>query len=82
MITPMRVARIGVKVVAMNSMMYVAAGWDEQQRLRSGEKFPDTMWTALPELKVPKSNHSLAVVQGRLMVMGGYQGTQTTRKVG
>ena len=41
------------------------------------------MWTALPELKVPRSNHSLAaVVQGRLMVMGGYQGTQTTRKVG
>lgn len=38
MITPMRVARIGVKVVAMNSMMYVAAGWDGQQRLRSGEK--------------------------------------------
>ena len=40
------------------------------------------MWTALPELKVPRSNHSLAVVQGRLMVMGSYQGTQATRKVG
>ena len=38
MITPMRVARIRVKVVTMNSMMYVAAGWDRQQRLRSGEK--------------------------------------------
>ena len=41
------------------------------------------MWTALPEMKVPRSNHSLAaVVQGKLMVKGGYQGTQTTRKEG
>ena len=43
---------------------------------------PDTkVWTALPDMMVPRSNHSLAVVQGRLVVMGGYQGTETTSKV-
>ena len=30
---------------------------------------------------MPRSNHSLAVVQGRLVVIGGYQGTETTSKV-
>ena len=43
---------------------------------------PDTKeWTALPEMMVPRSNHSLAVVHGRLMVIGGYQGIETTSKV-
>ena len=37
MISPMRVARSGVKVVAMNSMLYVVGWRDGQQRLRSGE---------------------------------------------
>ena len=32
MITPMRVARTGEKVVAKNSVMYVAGGWDGQQK--------------------------------------------------
>jgi len=31
MITPMRVARTGVKVVAKNSVMCVAGGWDGQR---------------------------------------------------
>ena len=30
---------------------------------------------------VPRSNHSLALVQGRLVVIGGYQGTETKSKV-
>ena len=62
---------MGVKVVAMNS------------RLSSGDMYnPDTkVWTALPDMMVPRSNHSLAVVQGRLVVIGGYQGTETTSKV-
>ena len=43
---------------------------------------PDTkVRTALPDMMVPRSNHSLAVVQGRLVVIGGYQGTETTSKV-
>jgi hypothetical protein len=52
-------------------------------RLSSGEMYnPDTkMWTALPDMMVPRSNHSLAVVQGRLVVIGGYQRTETTSKV-
>ena len=43
---------------------------------------PDTqLWSDLPDMNTPRSNHSLAVVQGRLVVMGGYQGGETTRKV-
>jgi hypothetical protein len=38
MISPMKVARSGVKVVAMNSLLLYVVGWrDGQQRLRSGE---------------------------------------------
>ena len=60
----------------------MVGGWDGQQRLRSGEMFnPDTkVWTALPDMMLPRSNHSLAVVQGRLVVIGGYQGTETTSR--
>ena len=36
MISPMRVTRSCVKVVAMNSILYVVGGWDGQQRLMSG----------------------------------------------
>ena len=35
----------------------------------------------MPGEGVPRSNHSLAVVQGSLRVIGGYQGTETTSKV-
>ena len=38
MINFLRVARMGVKGVAMNNMMYVVGGWDGQQRWRSGEQ--------------------------------------------
>ena len=52
-------------------------------RLSSGEMYNhDTkVWTTLPDMMVLRSNHSLAVVQGRLVVIGGYQGTETTSKV-
>ena len=32
-------------------------------------------------LVVVRSNHSLVAMQGRLVVIGGYQNTQTTSKV-
>jgi len=40
------------------------------------------MWW-VPDMMVRRPNHSLAVVQGRLVVIGGYQGqgTETTSKV-
>ena len=43
------------------------------------------VWTGLPDMLVMvtvRSNHSLVVVQGRLVVIGGYQNTQTTSKGG
>ena len=32
-------------------------------------------------MKTPRSNHTLAVVQGRLVAVGGYQGTEITSRV-
>jgi hypothetical protein len=53
-------------------------GGSGQQRLRSGEMHnPDTkVWTALSDMMVPRSNNSLDEVHGRLVVIGGYQGTE------
>ena len=44
---------------------------------------PDTkLWTDLPDMKTPRFNHSLAVVQGkRVAIGGGCTGTGHTRKV-
>ena len=50
MISPMRMAKSGVKVV---------------------------LWSALSEMMVPRYNCSLPVVQRRLVVICGYQGTET-----
>ena len=39
------------------------------------------MWTALPDMMVPRSSHSLAVVQGRrLVVMAGWGREKTSMK--
>merc|ERR1719153_1477178 len=32
-------------------------------------------------MKVPRSNHSLVVVQGKIVAIGGYQGSETTWQV-
>ena len=55
-----------------------------QQRLRIIGMYNtfSKVWTGLPGmLVVVRSYHSLVVVQGRLVVIGGYQDTQTTSKV-
>ena len=38
------------------------------------------MWTALPDMMVPRQDQSLAMVQGRLLVIDGYL-WETTIKV-
>ena len=82
-IKPMKVSRSGVKVVAMDNMLYVVGGWNGTRRLRSGEVYnPETQeWTDLPDMDTPRSNHSLAVVQGKIVVIGGYTGEDATSKV-
>ena len=58
-------------------------GWPAVvEEWRGVQCIPDTRsWSTLPDMKTPRSNHSLAVVQGRLVAMGGYQGIETTKKV-
>ena len=52
-----------------------------QQRLRIVQHYTKVLTGLTDMLVVVRSNHSLVVVQGRLVVIGGYQNTQTTSKV-
>merc|ERR1712142_694290 len=83
LIKSMKKARSGVKVVAIDGLLYVVGGWDGNKELTSGEVYnPVTKeWKDLPEMITPRSNHSLAVVQGKLVAMGGFTGTDTSSKV-
>merc|ERR1719250_479749 len=67
----------------MDSMLFVVGGWDGKRRLRSGEVYdPETQeWTDLPDMCTPRSEHSLAVVQGKIVAIGGYTGEDYTSKV-
>ena len=61
----------------------MVGGFDGIRRLRSGEVYdPETQeWTDLPDMCTPRSEHSLAVVQGKIVVIGGYTGEDATSKV-
>ena len=88
-INPMKVARDEVRAVAMDNRLYVVGGCDGSLEgdwdgvLRSGEVYdPATQeWTELPDMNLPRCAHSLVVLQGKLVVIGGYTGRDTTNKV-
>merc|ERR1711872_444076 len=69
--------------VAIDGLLYVVGGWDGSKILTSGEVYnPVTKeWKDLPDMITPRSNHSLAVVQGKLVALGGYTGTDDSNKV-
>jgi len=70
-------ARSGVKAAVMNGKIYVVGGWNGEtgrwRRLSCGEVFdPATgQWSRLPQMNRRRSNYSLVVTQGQLMVLGG-----------
>ena len=80
---PMNVNRSGVKAVSIGDKIYVVGGWDGQKRLKSCEVFnvTDKTWSSLPDMMVPRSNHCLEVLDGRLFAIGGYEGSTTTAYV-
>ena len=61
--------------------LYLTGGWTGGllggRRLACGEVFDPQKksWTALPEMTVPRSQHSMFLADGRLMVAGGYTGS-------
>ena len=80
---PMNTRRSGVKAVSIGEKIYVVGGWDGKNRLKSGEVFDvhDKAWSKLPDMIVPRSNHCLEVLCGRLFAIGGYEGSTTTAYV-
>jgi Kelch motif len=62
----------------MQGELYVAGGTDgRMRRLRSVEKYsPERrQWSLLSPMIFPRSNFSMQVVEGAIMVCGGYDGT-------
>merc|ERR1719430_2035024 len=68
--------RSGTRSVVYEDKVYVLGGYDGTSRLRSVECFtPGTRprWHQVADMLEPRSNFSVAVLNGRLMVMGGYR---------
>ena len=63
-----------MKAAVKDGKIYVVGGWSGgPERLRCGEVF-DTKknsWSSLPEMLVPRSNYTIFVAEGRLVVAGG-----------
>ena len=77
----MKKGRSASAAAVKDGKIYVTGGWTGGltggRRLASGEVFDPkkSSWTALPAMSVPRSEHSLFVADGRLMVAGGYTGS-------
>ena len=71
---PMNVKRSRAKAVCIEDKIYVVGGWDGSRRLKTCEVYcvNDRTWSSLPDMLVPRSNHCLEVVNGRLLAIGGY----------
>ena len=64
-----------MKAAVKDGKIYVVGGWSGgPERLRCGEVYDpkDKSWSSLPEMLVPRSNYTIFVAEGRLMVAGGY----------
>ena len=62
-------------MAAKDGKLYVVGGWSlGAGKLACGEVFdPEkNCWSPLPEMLVPRYDHSLFVAEGRLTVAGGY----------
>ena len=80
----MKKRRAGVMAAVKDGKIYVVGGWvaGGPESLRCGEVFDQKKgWSALPKMLVPRSNYSIFVAEGRLMVAGGYTGFGLTETV-
>jgi len=73
---PMTFGRSGMKAIVYEHKIYVIGGYDGQQRLDIVECFdpnmPNLGWTQMASLLQPRSNFSVIVNDGSIMVCGGY----------
>jgi len=78
-LTNMVTQRSGCKAAVLEDRIYVLGGYDGAERLRSVECFtpgqgPNSrlQWHRVADMLEPRSNFSVAVMEGRLVVTGGY----------
>ena len=65
--------------VVLNGRIYVVGGFDGEERLKSVECFtpgPVMTWHHVADLLIPRSNFALSVVDGKILVCGGYSDQQ------
>ena len=69
-------ARSGMRAVVLAGKVYVAGGFDGEERLSSVECFTPgsgaVTWHRVPDMVTPRSNFSMVVVDGKILVAGGY----------
>ena len=70
----MKEKRSRVNAVSYKGFIYIVGGWDGNRRLRSAEMYDPILdkWTMLPEMQTPRASHDLAVINGCIIVVGGY----------
>ena len=70
-----------MRVAVKDGKLYVVGGWSGGVgRLTCGEVFDPqkNSWSSLPEMLVPRSNYTIFVFDGHLMVAGGYTSSSLT----
>jgi hypothetical protein len=59
--------------------LYIIGGFNGHERLRSVETLdllqPDASWEFASELRIARSNFGVTIVDGKILVSGGFDGT-------
>ena len=75
--SPLSTPRSGLRAMVMEERIFVLGGYDGTERLSSVECFRPgttrTTWYLVPDMLHRRSNFSTCVLEGKLMVAGGYK---------
>ena len=75
--SPLSTPRSGLRAMVMEERIFVLGGYDGTERLSSVECFRPgmtrTTWYLVPDMLYRRSNFSTCVLEGKLMVAGGYK---------
>nr|XP_023670146.1 kelch-like protein 10 [Paramormyrops kingsleyae] len=79
-ITPMRVPRCGVGVIAYNDKIYAVGGSDRSSCLQSVEAYDPltNRWCAVAPMFNPRQGFGIEVVDDLMFVVGGFNGLEIT----
>jgi kelch-like protein 10 len=78
LIRPMESPRSGVNLVAYKDSLYAIGGFNAFFRLSSVERYNpscSSYWQQMSEMCVPRSNFAAVVLDGKIFVFGGFDGS-------